>query len=559
VHTRGKSQFHAFYFISLLKCLYTHQYSIGYQVRKLVIDNGHLEPAILGQLPLLCPFLEVLIFDGVILSESARREPLQYYQQRRNREELDQVRHHFLKWKQMRQLVELNGITVTHALLQQPSTSLSCISVQFNNQNDRTNCKESLLNSLHHAPRLVSLSIERVYLTVEELEKIHESCPRLSTLKLVDTMLLPIMTANLRVSAATLMRAFYFIKGGFCDDASLWLTYICEKYTFVRTLDMGSSTFFHSSKQEAYGTQLLQIANSLIKLSVLNLQSFSLPNSFFLTLDHNGTFLTEMTLGDKKGSPQVLSQEIAALIESQQKCTIHSLTVHGQDDIRWLHPLIGQCTFLTTLHITMNITDGDNTGATVYIDKILVQCPQLLSLTITNAQLQATASSITAKTTVYALQSLKLDNVLIGSNLFDVIDTCCPHLAVLSLIATVPVLYDTTFRLHLPHHRLHTLVMDRIRVSRKCSIRLGASRYKITTHKSVWYDLVGYECCATGPQSSCDAINRISSMVLPEKMRARKVKVVPDDTDRFLDQSVHVSVVCKSLENLYLTGLQIGL
>jgi hypothetical protein len=555
VHTHGKTQFRVFYHNNLLQSLCADQCSIGYQVRKLVIDNGHLEPGVLGQLPLLCPFLEVLIFDGVVLSEAARQEPFQHYQQRQHRQELDRVKHRFLIWKRVRQLVELNGITVTYALLQQPLSSLSYIYVQFNNQNDRTNCKLSLINSLHHAPRLVSLGIERIYLTVEGLEKIHASCPRLSSLKLVDLVLLSIMTTIVRrVDPAIDMRVFHFINGSFCDDVSSWLTYICEKYIFLRTLNIGSC---HVSNQQTYDTQLLRIANKLNKLKMLNMQPFSLPKLFFPALDRNRTFLVEVALGNKNDSLQVIRQELADLVASRQKCTIRYLIVRDPGDVRLLCLLLGQCTLLTTLHLNMSTTNKESKEAAVFLDKILAQCPQLLSLIIENAPLQVTPSfTTTKKATGHALQSLKLDHVSIDKNVFIVVDTCCPHLTTLSLMATVPAFYDSSiFRVCLPHHQLHTLEMDRMRVSRRCSIRLGTARYKVTTQeKVVWYDLVGYDTTFSPQSNHFDATIPSMAPMYIKKLRVKKVKVAQYDEDQ---HGEHVAVVCKSLENLYLTGLQV--
>ncbi|CEP09541.1 hypothetical protein [Parasitella parasitica] len=619
IHIRGKRQFELFFHQALQSSLMVAPYSTGYQIRKMIIENGHIEPFMLGQLPQLCPYLEVFKFDGVVLSQMARRESFQHYQQRRNREELDKVRHHFALWKHMRELVELNGITVSHALLQQQQQNttarhLTSLSVQFNNQNDRTNSKPSLISSLHHAPNLQALSIECVYLSFEELESTHDSCPALATLCLSHTVLLP-MSLSMSAGEATFMckrqreikpamalRRFRFVDGSFCDDTPGWLNYISRKYIYARCLDIGSCSFFaetlHMNQQlsdtssdlNSHESQLCQIAKSCTRLETLNLQPFRLEAAFFQILDRNATFLSQLTLGD--GLTNSLVYELEGLVQSRQRDHVESLTILGwplATDIRGSQLLmasLGQCTHITTLHLslgryvhrkhpvfTATTTLTDN--ATVYLDFLLAQCPKLTHLTITDAKLATTGGGggavSTSKHYYYTLKSLQLENVMIdsGSDVFHIIATGCTELTDLSLISTIssPVYHTTrNFNIYLPHHRLKTLVLDRIRVSRKCSVRLGACRFKITQdmQTAVWYDLIGYECCP-GPSSSSSWLfftkhDDGGIACGTDKMRASKVKRLQDADVNYsdLDQSVYVSVVCKHIDSLYLTGLYIA-
>lgn len=579
--------------------------------------------------------------DGVILSQEARRESFQYYQQRRTRQELDKVRHQFAVWKHMRELVEWNGITVAHALLQQPATHLTSLSVQFNNQNDRTNSKSCLIQSLHHAPHLKSLGMQRIYLTVQELERIHDSCPELVSLYLSDTVLLPMSstsstttvttTATTAIRPAVDMRRFQFVHGSFCDDVPRWLNYIAKKYVHARHLEIGSCSFFaatteahqHQQEQEqeekqgnvyraqlhnntattttttttTYEPQLLQIAKLCNKLYTLQMQSFHLPASFFSTLDQHATFLNQLALGD--GLTHHLAKEIKGVLKSQQRHSIKTLTVLAWPlvmEIRGLHMLmsfLGQCTHMTTLNISLgrHFYQNDNTvafaaaasavsslthmdHATMYLDLVLAQCPHLTQLSISDATLACTnnaaailpsTSSPSSSSHCYTLASLRLENVLIdsASDVFCTLAVHCPHLVDLSLISTIasPVYHTTrNFNLYLPQHQLKTLVLDRIRVSRKCSVRLGTSRFKIIQQDAgvTWYDLVSYECYTSRSFSRHDATQDANNNNY-NKMRARKVKKIQDADVCYssLDQSVYVSVVCKSIESLYLTGLYV--
>lgn len=600
VQTKGKNQFRNLFDHALKGSLYPSRtdYSIGYQIRKLIIENGHIEPAVLGQLPLLCPYLEVLMFDGVVLSEEARREPFQYYQQRKNREELSKIQHNFAHWTNMRQIVELNGITVAHSLLCN-TQQLTHVSVQFNNSNDRTNSKSSFIDLLVNAPLLESLSIERVYLTVNELEKIHVSCPKLSSFRLVNAVLLP-MPEDFSLVLQDIMPANYLydlkiIDGSFCDDVTQWLEYISRKYIFARSLDIGNCSYSSEennnsidSSEHKYQNQLLQIAKKLNKLEALKILSFNLGNQFFNILDKKGTFLSDLTLGDGLNAT-ILFEELNALIKSKQRYYISKLTIHGWPLFNGLQgtllmmETLNQCSNLTFIHLSMgrylqndnsNLANSLNNNSlidngTLYLDFILEICPKLTSLTITNAKLITTGDEgssmpfFNSYKTFFPLQSFTLENVLFkNTSIFDIISSKCPLLDHLSLNSTVPNPEHTSARhldIYLPHHKLKSLVLDRIRVSRKCSIRLGTSRFKIITGKrTVWYDLVGYECTA----SHFSFVNHKNNtgLVLSEKMRARKFKAIHDAEialEYNLDQSVYAAVICKDVESVCLTGLQV--
>lgn len=645
IHTRERLQFQNFFQHTLKQSIYPPGtiFSVGHQVRKLVIENGHIEPSVLGQLPLLCPYLEVFMFDGVILSQEARREQFQYYQQRKNREELDKTRHHFANWKNMRQIVEFGGITVAHSLLknvdQDGCSSLTHISVQFNNSNDRTNSKASFIDSLANAPLLESLSIEQIYLLVTELEKIHSNCSKLFSLRLINTVLLP-MAEEFDMEGIMPAGSLYdlqLVDGSFYDDVSRWLDYISRKYIHVKNFDIGSCSFTSEGEGKSeisphhYQHQLSQIARRFTKLEALKLLPFSLGKSFFVNLDERGTYLTNFTLGDGLNTAS-LSNDLSALIQSQQTHSITALTIHGwplstnMNGTVLIMETLYQCANLTTLHLSMgrylhqkshaaalaNNPANNNfvDNGTLYFDFILEQCPKLVSLSITDAKL-ITMNDIDAniggiafyapphKNTAYPLQSLTLDNVLFETDsVFNIIASNCRTLDQLSLTSTVPNpehLNNRQLKIHLPQHRLKTLVLDRIRVSRKCSIRLGTSRFKISRmmsgKKTVWYDLVGYECCmshfsasppaattARGnngnsrtsnnrnrhqyyPSSFSPVVCSNVSMILSGRMRARKVKthVVDGDhtLDYNLDQSVYVAVACKDVGSIYLTGLQV--
>lgn len=593
VHVKGKIQFRAF-FHTLQQSLYKPgtAFSIGYQIRKLIVDSGHINPFFLGQLPILCPFLEAFIFDGVVLSEAARREPFQHYQQQRNKEELDRVKHNFLKWTQMRHIGELNAVTVSLNLLQLP-TNLISISVQFNNQNDRTNSKGLFLNSLSNAPLLQSFSLGCVYLSLEELETIHASCPNLKSLHLMDILLL-LPTATLidrQIVPAFNLQSFNFINGSFCDATHIWLSYISRKYINAKTVNIGECPFFAGNSSiprltnnelAMRETQLLHITRSCTKLKSLNLQTFLLGEDFFKSLDQGGIQLNELTIGD--GRTINIAPGLKALLNSQQRNHMQNLTVYGwplTSDLEGLHMLmtsLSRFKNITALSLCLGrhfhqlsdlVNSPESDIPTLYFDIVLQSCPQLTSLLVTNAKI--TAADFFAPVVVpgFPLETLNFKNVLISNSdcIFQIISSHCRQLKSLSLISTVPSpIYPEAqnFNIYLPHHSLKMLALDKILVSKKCNTHLGTSKFKLTSSREVfWYDLIAFEYYHDQHfvyNQSPNSTSQICNILLnAEKVRAKKVKKWQGHELSYtsLDKSAYVSVCCEEIEFLSLSGLHI--
>ncbi|KAI9366542.1 hypothetical protein BD770DRAFT_405817 [Pilaira anomala] len=598
VRIKGAMQFKKFFDHTLKNSIYPggSDYAVGTQIRKLIVENGHIEPFILGQLPQLCPYLQVFMFDGIVLSHEARKEPFQHYQQRRNKEELEKIKSNFIHWKYMRRFVEYNGIHATHAMLG-ISSQLTHISVQFSNPNDKTNSKLSFIKSLINAPLLKSLSIERIYLSVTELELIHRNAPNLHYLSLLNTVFTPIPPEFLlqKVELAKHLYDVHFVDGNFSDDILQWLKYISQKYINVKTLGLGSCSFIPQDDKstevfdkKTYQDQLMQIATRFTRLKILRVSSFVLGHKFFDLLDRNGKGLKELTLGNGL-SPIQLEKELTHLMHSRQRHTLDSLSLNGgllilakPTGFLPIMNTIRKCSNLTILHLSMGRYSNRNSVrpenrmedyGILYFDYILELCPKLTTLSVSDAKLITTCDTNyynKLNRVSYLLQSLTLSNILFdSSNVFDMIRSQCPSLNQLLLTATIikgsDDLNTRHFGIYLPNHRLDTLVLDRIRISNKCSIRLGTSRFKIiNATETVWYDLIGYECCTSifpvaGNNLLASTTDNGGTL---QRMRARKVKVTTHSeahpgVNNNLDQGVYVTVQCKSVRSIYLTGLQV--
>ncbi|KAI8067252.1 hypothetical protein BDF21DRAFT_477356 [Thamnidium elegans] len=523
----GSIQFQKFFKHALSNSIYPKGsvYAVGTQVRNLSIENGHIEPLTLGQLPVLLPFLQVFVFDGTVLSKESLAEPLHHYQQRKNKQELDKVNHHFGAWKHMRQLVQSNGICVAHALLAaSSSSSLTHLSIQFNNSNDRTNSKKLFISLLKNAPLLQSLSVERIYLDADELEQIHQNNPKLSSLALINTVFSPIPQQDFslkQVQPVQPLHQLEFLDVDFSGDTLSWLEYICKKYTGVKVLDINESSV--SKEPEAtYQHALLQIAVRFTRLEILRLLPFVLGYSFFETLDRNGRYLTELGFGDGFNTGQLIN-ELKAFVKSKQTDSIVSLAIHGTFSVLVMDTMQA-CKNMTTLDLSMR-----SSLEPIDVDCILKSCAKLTRLRLSNAKL--TVNRFHSRKQSFKLQSITLVHVVVDSEtFFEMIRFQCPELTSLSLIEATTSLDARKWEVFLPQHQLKMLVMDRIRVSKKCSARLGVSRFKISTEESKWYDLVGYECCTSGSSAK----NRTPLY----RMKARKVKVTTHGLDEVLDHNL---------------------
>ncbi|KAI8982490.1 hypothetical protein BDF20DRAFT_476916 [Mycotypha africana] len=275
VHTRGSFEFNALHKYLKFKTKQEEAGSngiivdadltitAGQQVRTLIVQKGHVTPSMLGELPILFPFVERFMIDDLALSDNAQNAFLPDHKYIRQQKELELVKANFINdpchWRTtLKSLVEINGTTITNALLlpsnnDNSTVSLKILYLRFGNSNDRVNGKLNLLKKgLNNAPLLQTLSLENVFLAPEELELIHLQCPQLRRLRLVDVILCPITTKIVRdVSleqvrpAPPSLQTLEIIDGGFLrtndnDNKAFWLDYINRKYSHVNSLHIES-------------------------------------------------------------------------------------------------------------------------------------------------------------------------------------------------------------------------------------------------------------------------------------------------------------------------------
>ncbi|GAA5812270.1 hypothetical protein MFLAVUS_005721 [Mucor flavus] len=543
----GSIQFQRFFKHALNNSIYPKGsvYAVGTQIRSLSIENGRIEPLTLGQLPLLLPFLQVFVFDGTVLSKESRAEHFGCRREMKNKQELDKVSHQFGAWKYMRQLVQYSGICVPYALLA-TSSSLTHISVRFNNVNDTKNSKVLFINLLKNAPLLQSLSMKNMYLDADELEQIHQNSSNLGSLSLLYIVFLPISQQDFslrHVQPAKPLRHLEFLHVNFSGDTLSWLEYIGKKYTGVKALDIKSPV--SEGLVAEYQHQLLQIAVKFTRLKILRLSPFVLGRSFFEMLDQNGRYLTGLSLDDILNTTQLVNG-LEALVKSKQMDSIETLAIHGPCSLLVMDAIYA-CKNMTTLDLSLP------TGSaleSIDFDSILKTCSKLTNLTVSNAKL--TVKQFHSRKQLFKLQSITLKHVAMDSDIFEMIRFQCPDLTYVSLIEFATSLDSRNLKIYLPQHELKMLIMDGVHVSRKCKV----SRFKVCTKEEIkWYDLVGYDVCTTTDSTVARDDERFS------RMKASKVKVTTHGLDELSDhnseQSTHVSVQCKYIHSIYLTALKV--
>ncbi|KAI9263898.1 hypothetical protein EDC94DRAFT_693531 [Helicostylum pulchrum] len=540
----GSIQFQRFFKHTLNNSIYPKGsvYAVGTQIRILSIENGRIEPLTLGQLPLLLPFLQVFVFDGTVLSKESRAEPFGCRREMKNKQELYKVNQNFGAWKYMRQLVQYSGICVPYALLV-TSSSLTHISVRFNNVNDTTNSKSSFISLLKNAPLLQSLSMKNMYLDAGELEQIHQNSPNLGSLSLIYVVFLPISQQDFLLQhfqPVKPLQYLEFLNVNFSGDTLSWLEYISKKYTGVKALDIKSPVA--EGLAAKYQHQLLQIAVKFTRLKILRLSPFVLGHSFFEMLDRNGRYLTGLSLDDILNTTQLI-KGLEALVKSKQTDSIVSLAIHGSCSLLVMNT-IRACKNMTTLDLSLPTVSALES---IDLDSILKTCEKLTNLTISNAKLSV--NQFNSRKQHFKLQSITLKHVVMESDIFEMVRSQCPDLTYVSLIEFATSLDSRNLEIYLPQHELKTLIMDVIRVSRKRRV----SRFKVCTKEEEikWYDLIGHDVCTTTARDD-EGFSRT---------KASKVKVtahgLDEVSDNKLEQSTHVYVQCKHIRSIYLTALKV--
>ncbi|KAL0137232.1 hypothetical protein V8B55DRAFT_1526584 [Mucor lusitanicus] len=471
IHVRGRRQFSQFY--QSLEPGF-----VGHYVKRLSVNDVYMTAHELNALPMLCPNLIALSFNGKSMDQSAPQ----------------QEHASFAPWSHLRRLTELQDLTVTNYLLKCPSSPLSSLthlSIRFSNDKEAAAAmKSDFLASLHKAADLISLSLDSVTLSLPEMETIHQACPHLQKLRLVNAQLEPIGdTAEEKRAVATYlcrpakcMRTFEYQNGGDLYDNYEWLYYFANKYLYMENLELWCEYSVDTPHrvppgaadlEERYGAlaRLGMVCRCLQSAKFLNITM----NYWFLeALDSVGTRLETIALGDMTDNTIDLLQYLG---ESRQN--VSSLTLWGwpslciQETMEETIAMIGQCSErLGSLVFSMRFSGIKNSP--VPIDMLLKYCPKLSYLKLDGTQAALLSSIDVARDALVSspslfvrpkLRHLVLENGSFLNQLFEYLSIRCPNLCKLQVgsCALIGECSQMEVKINMPHHSFDMISISHVR------------------------------------------------------------------------------------------------
>ncbi|CEP11891.1 hypothetical protein [Parasitella parasitica] len=559
IHVRGRRQFSQFY-----KSLEPE--FVGHYVRRLSVEDVYMTAQELHTLPMLCPNLIALSFNGKSIDSTVEEQKVEYSP--------------FAPWSHLRRLTELQDLTVTNYLLRSPSSPLSSLthlSIRFNDNDP--NSKADFFAGLHKATDLINLSLDSVTLSLSEIESIHQACPHLQKLRLMNARLEPIgstvkekrAVATFLCQPAKSMRSFEYQNGSDLYDNYEWLYYFANKYMAIENLELWCEYSVDtphrippnvSDLEERYGAlaRLGMTCRSLKSAAFLNV---SMNHWFFEALDQMGTQLESIALGDMTDNTIDLLQYLG---ESRQN--ISNLTLWGwpslciQETMEEIITTIGQCSErLSSLVFSMRFSGIRNSP--VPIDMLLKCCPKLSSLKLDGIQAALLSSTDFARDALVnnpsfvrpKLNRLVLENGSFRNELFEYLSIRCPNLAKLEIgsCALIGECSQMEVRVDMPNHVFEKISISHLRPPtryhhatvpgdiRLFDVSLLDAKKKNSNHWHQLYELTDYE-------KYTDSLTFNYEQKPMETNRPTKYTCHANPDDR--PAGPFVSIQCQSLQEL---------
>lgn len=465
VQIRGRRQFQKFYGALLTGMS-------GHYVRRLSIDDACITAEELETLPTLCPNLVHLLFDGV--------------------DNLQNVS--FSQWKHLRHLTEYGHLTVANQLLGDPYSRFSSITnlcIRFISPK----MKQELFENLNKANDLECLSLDTVTLSLSDFEMIHNSCRRLQKLRLINADLEPIgftleekrsvgaAESHHRYKPTQCMKILEFQNSDHLYDNYEWLYYFASKYTGLVSLDLWCkySVTTPSPKvpptvselEERYAA-LASIGMNCRSLKSVNLINVVMNHWFFEAMDHVGTRLDSIGLGDMTDTTLDM---LKCLVKSKQN--VCSLTLWGwpslciQETMQEAVTLIGMCSErLYSIDFSMQFSGIRN--APIPIDLILNHCSKLKQLKFDNIQavimtpmdIKTDDDACYVSPPKTSLEHLVFQNGSFRNQVFEYLSIYCPKLTKLEIdsCSLIGQYYsEMDIKIHMPNHTFQSIRIDHAR------------------------------------------------------------------------------------------------
>lgn len=544
VQIRGRRQFNDIYY-SLASD------NVGHYVRRLSVEDADIDSRELESLPTLCPNLVAFSFNGKSTKSSSVNT--------------------FAEWKHLRRLTELQDLTVASYLLSAPSSSFSLLThlaIRF----EPTHNKHDFLASLYKATELINLSLDSVTLSFAEIESIHQSCPFLQKLRLINATLEPIATtidekrsvAAWSLEPARFMKTFEYENGEDLYDTYEWMYYISSKYPNLETLELWCAYSVQDPPEriatdtelkERYGA-LANIGMSCRFLKSLDILNITMNHWIFEAMDHVGTQLEHLGISDMTDNTIDILQYL-----SQSQQNVSSLTLWGWSTLCiWgimeeTVALLGQCSDrLSSLTFSMKFSGIMN--APVPLDLLLDQCPHLTELTFDSSQPSFSTPIEALKEMKMVghflrpqLLHLRLENGSFRNDFFEYISIRCPDLKKLvieSCTLIAPGTSDFQLKIHMPYHRFDLMSINHVRPPSNYHHAKKASDIRfysvsVAGRRQQLYELTDFE--PYSPSLTFDYEQK------PEET-TRPTKYVRHDSTAEVSPTTYVSIECQQIKEL---------
>lgn len=460
IQVRGRRQFYQF-----LRAMAS---GVGHYVKRLSVDDVCMTATELESLPYLCPNLVSLSFNGKSLGSKSVTN---------GKESLETP---FSQWKYLRRLTELQDLTVAYYFLNTPYSPLTHLSIrlELNNKAMKTN----FFTSLHKATELESLTLDSISLSLSEIEAIHNACPRLQKIQLINANLEPMGNSIDKKKSISAMRHFYSVKhmksfelqnGTGLHENYEWLYYISTKYPNLTHVQLWSTYSVNTPSPDIPSTDdelreryeaIASIGTKCRDLKSASFMNVLMNHWLFEEMDNVGTKLESITLGDMTDNTIELLQ---CLIRSKQN--VKSLTLWGwtslciQETMEETVVMIGQCSNrLYSFTFSMQFSGVKN--APIPLNLLLSKCPKLKYLKFDNIQ----ATLMCPKSIIEdyfgdnesrfikpQLQHLVFENGSFRNEIFKYLSLNCANLEKLDIssCALIGEYYaEMDIKIHMPYH-----------------------------------------------------------------------------------------------------------
>lgn len=436
----------------------------GRYIKALTIQVIYLTSEEVLNLPTLCPNIVTLKLNIVELADTINN-PL------------------FSRWKHLKRLDQ--NLTQYHLL-----SNLYHLSIYLHIQS-----LNSIIPLLSVSNCLKVLSIQSGNLSLDELETIHTVCPKLQELYLINIQMDHRFAGTLS-SPALHMQA---LEAKDVQGLDQWLLYFASKYPNLKHISLWHKhSVYHPISTlplealEIQWRDLAQIGYSCRSLESVSLLNIPVNSWFFEALDRSKTRLDRICFGDM--THHTLNTLIS-LVHSDQQPT--HLTLWGWSSLcipeimEETMNLVSQCSSrLESFEFSMEFSGI--LYAPLSLEIVFATFGQLSQLSLEYVQLISTPTHKTI------LKRLLLKESAFFNHLFDNLSSLCPCLTDIELESCS--LIDGTqgdVRIHMPHHKLQLLDINR---TRPFSTRFHRSFMKeikffqvLTKRRNRFYELIDYE------------------------------------------------------------------